>query len=103
MRTPCFLKYLQYCLFELVTIKCFKLLYNLLNISFIIIGIIYFIKFAAAGGIEPQACALPVQRLPIGFKYAPLPHGNVHLIHEGAPGECQVECLVSSSQMRSHP
>ena len=36
-------------------------------------------------------------------KYVPLLHGSVHSIHEGAPRECQVECLVSSSQMRSHP
>lgn len=100
MRTPCFLKYLQYCLFELVTIKCFKLLYNLLNISFIIIGIIYFFKYAAVGGIEPQAYALPVQRLPIGFKYAPLPHGSGRLVHEDGLRVYQAEFLQSS--LRKH-
>lgn len=53
---------------------------------------------AAVGGIEPQACALPAQRLPNNVRCALPRHGSGHSVHGDAPKGCQEAYPPSSSQ-----
>lgn len=65
------------------------------TLFFVINYLNFYTFFVAVGGIEPQDYALPVQRLPFGFKYVLPPHGNEHSTHADVPKESREEFPLS--------